>query len=435
MTTIRRFFIALALFVAPPALAQEGSDVWVSDAPKQGDNLYTLGTQHFVRPQDYALVRRLNRIADPRRMPVGKPIRIPRKLLRHEPVVARVLSARGSVFFRRGGAQFTLKAGDQLGERDEIVTAASSFVSLSLPDESVVSLPSRSHVRIGRLRKLTLTGGVERLFELVTGRTRAIVTPMKKEDDFRIRTPVVTSAVRGTEYRAGYDGARATVEVLEGSVAAEQNSVATRVEAGRGVVASTDTVSDSLPLLPPPSLIDPAKVQDEETLAFTLEPVEGAASYHVQIAQDAGFIDVVAETYSFVPNATLPALPNGNWFVRTSAIDANGLEGMHETSSFERRLNQIKTAFETRMSDRYREYLFRWQTFGDGARQFRFQLWKEGQAERPMVDLPGIVSERLVLTDLPAGFYEWRVRTLLFADGKAYEKWSAVERFTVHASR
>ncbi|WP_129794523.1 FecR domain-containing protein [Sphingosinicella sp. CPCC 101087] len=428
--------VAFLLPVAASAASPPGPADPVLYTTRQGDNLYTLAQRYFVRTADYVRVQRLNRVIDPYRLPVGRTLRIPRALLRHEPLTATVIAMRGQVRVTRGGREVAVAEGTKISEGDEISTAANAFVSLRLEDGSTVSLPSRSRVGVRRLRRVLLTGGIERSFALEAGRTRAVVTPAENEDDgFRISTPVSVSAVRGTEFRARFepDSARAATEVIDGTVAVAANAEADPVAlaAGFGAVSTAAGTSPPVPLLPAPELRRPGKVQDEPELNFEVEPLENAAAYRVQVARDAGFLDVAADETAQTPNVTLPPVPDGTWFVRASALDAQGLEGLAATYSFQRRLQQIETALEQRQAGRYREYLFRWIVEGSGTRQYRFQLMKDRPDATPMVDEAGLTTGRFVVTDLPEGTYYWRVMSVQFVDGSAFAKWSAMEQLTI----
>ena len=424
-------------------LAFQGGELAASPPPQEGevlyrirpgDNLYTLAERHLLRTSDFRAVQRLNRIVDPYRLPVRRTLRIPRNLLRFDRLRAKVTAFRGTVrIAQQDGSILTVRLGQEIAEGAEIMTGTNSFVTFRLPDQSVVTMPSRSRIAVSRLRRYGLNGSIERLFKIVTGRARAIVRPMRRdEDDFRFSTPVAVSAVRGTEFRMSYrtEEEVATTEVIEGtvSVGTEAKPETTIVPAGFGMASTTN---EALRLLPVPTLLRPGAIQDEERLRFNLQPLPGAIGYRVQIAQDAGFLDVVSEADARSPIVELDALPDGTWFVRASAIDQNGLEGLADTYSFQRRLNTLATAVEQRRTDRFREYLFRWEPEGDGTHQFRFQLKKVDGDGPPLVDEPGLTARRMILTNVPPGDYEWRVHTLQFIDGTAYGKWSPTERLTV----
>lgn len=399
---------------------------------RQGDNLFALARAYLRNIGDYRAVQRLNHVADPLAVPVGRSLTIPRALLRYKPIEAHVLAWRGDVRIVRGGQPAPLAIDAVVREGDAIETGANAFISLGLPDDSVVALPSQSQLRVARLRQYALAGAVERQFDVLAGRARAVVTPLKEQDRFRVVTPSAVSAVRGTELRVAWDpkAERGATEVLEGHVAVDGSSRAVMVDAGRGVVAGRDGPGEPVALLSAPKLVRPGAVQDGDALSFTVDPLAGATRYHVQVARDAGFVDVVGEAEGG-PLVSLPGVEEGGWFVRASAIDGNGLEGMVRTYSFKRRQNVVATETARRKSGRYQEYLFRWRASGTGTLQYRFQLYR-GEAEGvPIIDEVGLTRRGLVVTDLPPGTYKWRVQTLQFVEGEVNQKWSPAEELTI----
>lgn len=403
---------------------------------KAGDDLYGLARLYFRSITDYRTVQRLNRVADPHRIPVRRTLLIPKAVLRFKPLEARVIAFRGDVRIARGGVAQPGTVGAVVREGDAIQTGTNAFVSLGLPDDSVVSLPSRSEVRVARLRQWYLTNNIERLFELVTGRVRGLVEPLKKPgDDFRFATPSAVSAVRGTELRVVYDAAtsRSATEVVKGHVGVSAGAEEAAVMAGSGVIADGKQLGQPIPLLAPPSLIRPGAVQDADALTFHVEPLAGAVRYRLQIAKDAGFVDVVSEVDAEA-EAVLPSIEDGNWFVRVAGIDANGLEGMPRTYSFSRRRNVIATETGKRTVGKYSEFLFRWRSSGEGKLQYRFQLSRQGDKGPPLVDEVGLADSSFVITDLPPGTYEWRVMTLQFVEGEVNRKWSDMETLTISPS-
>lgn len=432
-----RFGFLLLAFVlqAAPVSAQapEEPEI-VRYQMREGDTLYALAERHFRRIGDYAIVQRLNGIRNPRRIAIGRTLRIPKRLLSSEPVVARIISFRGNVQLLRDGRELAVSAGMAAREGDELATGANSFVSLGLPDRSAVALPSQSRVRIDRLRRLSLTGAVERLFSVEQGRVRAVVSPLDETDEFHVTTPISVSAVRGTEFRVRYDAraARAITETLSGEVRMSTARETRRnLPAGFGAVASDAELSAPVSLLPAPSLVAPGKIQDDSGLVFELTPLAGARAYHVQIARDAGFLDTVSEATSQTTEVRLPPVGDGTWFVRVAAIDGRGLEGMYEIYGFQRRLNAISANVVVSRAGDYRQYLFLWKVMGKGERQYRFQLSRQEDGSDPIVDEIGLTEQRFAITDLPPGTYYWRVETLQFIDGEAYGRWSRTERLTI----
>ncbi|MEE4452815.1 FecR domain-containing protein [Novosphingobium resinovorum] len=395
---------------------------------KPGDNLFRLAATYLIRPDTYRIVQRLNRVADPLRLPVGMVLVIPRELLRHEAVRAAVHSVSGAV--RVDGRPATV--GMTVGEGVLIETGQKSFVSLVLPDATSIALPSQSAVRVQRLRRVVLDSHVERLFGIERGGASATVTPMTDPlSDFRFSTPRAITSVRGTKFRMGYEAETgvATSEVLEGKVGFEgEEHGAQALPAGYG---TTSALPAPVELLPPPVLRDAGAVQSGEGLRFAFDPVAGARSYHVQVGSDAAFLQVLDETTSAAPEAGFASLPDGAYFVRATAIDGNGLEGEPVVQRFERQLVRLRMGIEMGWAGAYRQYLFWWDVPQTPTTRFRFQLARAGRENRPIVDLPDLSVTSQPVIDLPRGAYRWRIMISRDVDGKAVSEWTAYSELRV----
>ncbi|PZO91730.1 MAG: peptidoglycan-binding protein [Sphingomonas sanxanigenens] len=423
-----------ALLLAGAAQAAAAEPVVVYTA-KAGDNLYTLGARYFDRMSDVATVQRLNRIANPYRIPVGTRIRIPHAVLRQSAVPAKVAAFSGPVSIGAPGKLAPAVLGMTVNEADRIETGERGHATLRLADGSLVSIPSQSAVQIARMRQTALIGSVDRLFTLSGGGLRARVTPMTNgESRFRVSTPTAVAAVRGTMFATSYDPAtQATLTgVTEGKVeltdAASHRMLA--LPTGFGAHAGDEAPH---PLLAAPELVDGGRIQNQPRLAFAVKPEAGANGYALSIARDAGFIDVLDEARSATPEASFDSLPTGTYFVRAAVIDASGIEGMASTYGFQRRLNSLSASVEGSGKGRRREYLFRWTGLGDGAHQYRFQLSTHADGSQPMIDRIGLTGDRLIVTDLPVGDYYWRVMSVQFADGQANGAWAATETLHIEA--
>lgn len=429
--------LALLLCLVPDRASARAEADRIVYRVVRGDNLYTLAERYFLRAGDYAIIQRLNRISNPRRLQIGTSIVIPRSLLRQEPFAATIHSFRGDVRIGARGKQAPAAVGRTVREGDWIDTDRKSFVSLRLADGSVITLPSQTSMRVERLRRTLLTRSVERSFRIESGRAGAIVTPMKDpQSNFRLLTPTAVSAVRGTRFRMSYDPAsgRTATEVLEGTVGFTAGDKRAEQDLASGF-GMTDMLSGPASLLSPPELLRPAQIQNEERLHFTLEPLAEATGYRVEIAADAGFLDLIDETIVSSTDASFPSLPNGDYFVRVTARAVDGLEGLSSTYAFRRQLHRITTSAEERLVGRSRQYLFRWDAPDAEKEQYRFQLSSNPDGSDPLVDELGLTQASLILTDLPAGIYYWRVMTLDAIDGRPREKWSPFEELRVQVTR
>jgi hypothetical protein len=423
-------FLAVALQTA--VVASPGGVV--TYVVRRGDTLDRLSRNFLVPARRWQALRTLAGIRDPRRLPVGQRLTIPRLWLRFKVEPARLASYRGTVRLTIAGRPMPPAAGTVIGENTDIATAANSFVTLILADRSQVVIPSQSRVRILELRRILLTGAIDYRIEVRQGRLETKVTPLDPSSGrYRIRTPVSMTAVRGTEFRVSFEeaGNAAATEVLAGRVAFSEPEERSALALDRSFGATLDASGQPRVerLLPAPDLRDPAAVQTRDAVAFRAQPLDGAVRYRAVVATDAGFIDNIAEQFSDDGAFALADIPNGNLFVRVSAIAPSGLEGLAQSYSFTRRLASIHGTVEAG-EDGYR---FRWSGAGSGVRRYRFQLMRGSLQDRPIVDEVALVQDGLTLRELPAGVYFWRVGLTQIEDGETVNSWTDPEKLTITA--
>lgn len=194
------------------------------------------------------------------------------------------------------------------------------------------------------------------------------------------------------------------------------------------LATSSGAVGAPVQLLGAPSLAHPDKVQDEPDVAFDVAPLPQAQAYRVQLAHDAGLLDLFRETRTDSPRAVFRDVPNGNYFVRIAAIDANGLEGLPRTYAFERRVMGLDAS----ASQGAGGYEFRWSPNGSGkGARYRFVLSRSKDLSAPVVDQVGLHARQITVAHLPPGDYFWAVTVEEFEGGKFYEKTSPVSAFTL----
>lgn len=438
--TTRRKSLAVALaslmLTVAPAFAQPASrsPATIDYVVKPGDTLFGLAERYLVNPIDYRVVARMNRVTDPRRLGVGRSLKIPLPLLRTEPSAARIANFRGAVAVETGGAPVPAQVDRVLREGDVISTGANAFARLALADGSHVSLPSRSRVRIARLRTILLTGAVDHAFRLEAGRVEADVAPVRAPGGFSISTPIAVSAVRGTEFRNAYDpeAGRGSAEVIEGAVTVQAGAETLVAAAAQGVAVGGEGLQLTALLLAP-VLRRPDAVQTDKEVAFDIEPMPGAARYRARLATDAGMVDAFAEAESALGEAKLvfTDVAEGAYFVRLSGVLPEGVEGLASVYSFIRARNGVGDLAAAARSGPDRPYLFRWETQGPGTAAFRFQLRRVEALDAPLVDQADLSRPEITVTGLPAGVYVWRVRSTRHAFGRVLETWSEPQQLRV----
>ncbi len=402
---------------------------------KRGDTLIELAAKYLRKASDYRTVQRLNRISNPRMIPVGKTIRIPFRLLKYRSSEASLSAFRGNVSIVSSGRRLAPEKGLDIVEGSQLATSASSFLTLRLEDGSRISMPSNSNVRITRLRHILLTDSIDYEIAVDKGRIRSKVIPLdKKADRYRVRTPVAVSAVRGTDYRTRVDTATGSAfsETVEGKIDVAVGEdigagEALSVPAGTGASASVTGSLAKENLLPPPELLNPAKVQSEAQLEFQVAPGAGALGHQIVVSTDAGFIDIIAEQKNDGTEISVPGLPDGRYYAKATAISQSGFEGMPAAYTFKRQLSTLSGSAGKGDFG----YRFKWDGEGNGTRIYRFQLMEGTKQAIPIVDEDGLVDDVLTLSDLPVGDYYWRVGVTQHSDGETFQKWTEFEKLTV----
>ncbi|WP_175700752.1 FecR family protein [Burkholderia ambifaria] len=401
-----------------------------------GDTLYDVAARYLQGPDDWQVLQQLNGVPAPKHLQPGIALKLPVARLRKEKLTARVVAVQGAAERRSGDAYAPLADDATLNEGDRVRTGANGFVTIELTDGTHMSLPPDSQLDLKTLRRTVLTGTLDREFELTRGSVDSEVTHLKKRDDrFQIRSPSVVAGVRGTRFRVNYDAAgnaATRIEVLDGTVgvAGKRQPVdPTLVHANFGSIAtSSGAIGAPVQLLPAPALTHPDKVQDEPDVAFDIAPLAAAHAYHLQLAHDAGMLDLFRETRTDTPSAVFRDVPNGTYFVRVAAIDTNGLEGMPRTYAFERR----QMGLDASASPGAGGYEFRWSPNGAGKdARYRFVLSRSKDLSAPVVDQVGLHARKITVAHLPPGDYYWAVTVEEFEGGKFYQKTSPVSAFTL----
>ncbi len=422
--------VMLALFATSLQAKSAPDDDTITYTMKRGDTLIGLAERHFIKAGDYKTVQRLNAIRNPHGIATGKIIRIPRDVLKYRAVGITVASARGPVTVNSAAARTAMA----VGEGALVRTGAQGFATLAFDNGSRTSLPSNSALTIRRARVYQIDGSRDVELELVSGGMRSKVQPMSGAGDRnRVRTRHSVTAVRGTEFGTTVADAGVISEVYEGRVALAPPDAVPAVDeplvgAGFGVKLSADGARTEAALLPAPVLANPGKIQSGDALVFQIESsVAGATGYRVELATDASFIDQLADERSPVPAIALPAPDDGRYYLRLSAIDANGFVGMPVTYAF-RRIRSGASASAAVDAD---GYLFKWQVFGARRPDVRFRLYRGDMNGVPMVDEPALAGNELRLSDLPPGTYMWQIGTRLVDEGDIIENWNAPETLIV----
>lgn len=302
---------------------------------RAGDTLTSIATRFTAAPANWLAIGKLNGIGNDTAIRIGTTIQIPATLLIDEPSEAQVVALFGTV--RAIGADHRsvlLKIGTLLTEGMALETANNSFVSLKLPDESRVSLPSNSRILLAKLRMARYTKSPRTEITILRGQVESTVSPLDRNSGrFEIRSPHAIAAVRGTQFRVGIlPNGDTSTELLSGTVEIHHLHSAQHatLHSGEGNVVGRNQIGNTARLLAAPQL-EPASPSAQHGAPFQLTTLPDARGYHLQLSTDPEGRNPFAEARSNKPEMRIATTRSGDFFLRMSGFDAYGLEGQTRT--------------------------------------------------------------------------------------------------------
>ena len=273
----------------------------------------------------------------------GHSIEIPRHMLSSDGMLTKVASAYGDVEVKRVFDKRFIPVVKNLllREGDEIRTWSGSGVRILFEDGSYVFVNSHTKVKVVSLGKSPRQASSRLQVLLKEGSIWSQIEKQLK-GRFEIRTPTVNTIIRGTKFRVKVEPGDATrLEVLEGTVDFEVDGAPVAVGSQRGALANGDGAPVQPVTLPAsPRTLDAPEPQevirrDEFNQFFRWSPVAGASAYHLVIAKDELFFDIV-EQRQVGPEASvrIPSLEPGTYFWRVSTVGTGGFEGNFSESRY-----------------------------------------------------------------------------------------------------
>lgn len=396
-----------------------------------GDTLYDLSEDYLTSTDAVQEIQRLNSISNPRRLQIGQKLRLPRRLLKFEPVALDLRSFSGPVSLEQNGQEIDTKLGQALREGTLISTGNNGFAAIAGDGATLVSVPSNSRIQIIDARRYLINDKIDIQIKVLTGRGEVRAPKIEGDARFRVGTPIAVTAVRGTEFRVAHleELASSLTEVVEGSVGVTQGEQSVETDAGFGVAAKATGLGGNEQLLAAPELVDAGRIQTEASVNFAIDELQGAAGYRTQIARDAGFVEVIDQVVSRVTNASFTDLDDGRYFIRTRAVSQSGLEGLSEVSSFRRkRLGSEAGTEQSPIADAFK---FAWRVQGEGKSYSAFQLWNSDNPSNLLVDEVGLQQSAVLVGSLEPGTYNWRVATFQIDDGDTIKVWGPTQELSV----
>lgn len=390
-----------------------------------GDTLIGLGQRYLVRPLDWPVLARLNHVGNPRRIPVGTRLCVPWERMRATPSPVQVLEAIGDA---------STRPGERLLPGQRVRTGGQGYITLQLADGSVLKVQSDTEAVLQSSQSHEAAGVLRTLWQLLRGRIESVVTRQPAAPPrFQIQTPQATLAVRGTEFRVTARPDQTLAETLSGAVAVQQGRRQALVSAGLGTVATAHGELEAPRTLPtPPDIGQVPTLFERPLVRLPLPSLAEGQRYRVQVADDADFRRVRAETDSAEPLVRIADLADGSYHWRVRTSDASGLSGADATGQFRLKARPeppIPTAPLGGAKLRTPNIAFAWAEHPQ-ASHYLLQVGREGGFDDLAVDQAHLTQPGFSVA-LPPGDYVWRVRTALA--GPDLGPWGDAQRLAVRA--
>lgn len=392
----------------------------------QGDTPTSIAKRYTTSPNNWVVLTKRNKILNDRTIPIGTPILIPVDILQEEASEARVYAMAGQASYRNPqGQESELSLNAKVQEGGIISTGKNGFLTLVLSDDSRVSLPSNTQVKLSKLRVTKYTQSPRTEIGLLEGKIESRVTSLQSNKGrYEVMTPLAVAGVRGTQFRVGLNSFGISNEVLTGGVAVNSRqtdktkSDELLLSAGKGNIVGKDGMQAAVDLLPAPQMEARYLLQERPLLQFRVAENPAAKQYRVQIARDALAQDVIAENRFSDNRFRFEGFKDGNYFIRVTAIDQQGLEGMPYLQGFTMKAYpEPPFVVEPKGKSRSSEVRFVW-TEAQHAKTYHWQLARDTEFKQLVAEKSGIAGVEYSQNNLADGQYYWRVATQIEQQGK-----------------
>jgi hypothetical protein len=169
-------------------------------------------------------------------------------------------------------------------------------------------------------------------------------------------------------------------------------------------------------------------LQRFEQVEFDLTPVNGAIAYRTEIATDAGFLDLLRDQRSSSLRVAFDDIPDGNYFVRVSATDGQGIDGLPQVFTF---IRHVDTTNPSAVPTESGGYAFRWHVDSEvPGMRYRFILSRNIDLSAPLIDLLDVTGGEMSVAHLAPGKYYWTIVVDVFQNGRLLSVPGEIRSFT-----
>jgi hypothetical protein len=389
------------------------TEAWIYTI-RQGDTLESICRAYLRDPEAWRTIGQTNGVEDPTRLRVGATLRIPLAMLRTFAGVAEAMWTRGDVrAFAPDGAALTMTPGVRLLTGSRIETGPQGAVLLRLIDGALLLVDERSRVVLEDMTVYTLTGTTRTRLKMDSGRIEnRVVSPLSGPSQYQIKTPVITTAARGTEFRVSLDDQQrsARTEVVTGRVEVAAGAQHLPLDAGFGMVSELGgSLAPPRPLPLAPELGALPRRLERVPVQLSWPAVVAARRYRVRLAETGGGRTLL-DNFVDGPTIQWPDVPDGSYRVSIRAIDETGIEGPDADTALAIHARPVPPLVSTpRHESRVYgdEVDFEW-TRSDAATHYDLEIAGEPTFARPIAAVTASRETRYRRA-LPPGTYYWRI--------------------------
>lgn len=299
---------------------------------ESGDTLINLSELYTTSPNTWRQIQTINRVEDPLLLPIGKQLHIPFELIPVDSAQAILTHIKGQVWVNDKIA----KSNHKLETGDVIRTGSNGFVTLKLEDQSTISLPNNSQLRLKQLNSFKRSRINDAKIELEQGSLETRVAPTHSGvGRFEIHTPLSVTGVRGTNLRVHTSSENNQVELLTGAAHLQSTQLSyAPLQKEYGASIASDGSYQVTALLPAPQLSGVQR--GKKGWETTIEPVAAAEHYLVNISLDEYGAKIVNRYLASTADLTvaLRSTGPGTHYAFIRAVDTNGLMGLDSTIAF-----------------------------------------------------------------------------------------------------
>ncbi len=159
----------------------------------------------------------------------------------------KIIMMMGNVKVAAGGSAHAASFNEKLNGGETIITGSGSFADISMGGKGYMRIQENSKVALASLKKSTDDPDLD----MENGGIIVIMSKLKKDDSYGVKTSTNVASVRGTMFQVAGDEAASEVNVFSGTVLVNpvsngeiQRQIAEMVTEGRSLSLNRDLVMD-----------------------------------------------------------------------------------------------------------------------------------------------------------------------------------------------